>query len=76
MTLPGGAACDWPPSRTCAPTPYVFTQTILPLLTGVTPRQIRDAVGLSISYARRILAGRYIPHPIHWTAIRKLARQS
>jgi hypothetical protein len=41
-------------------------------LAGVRALDVRDATGLSISYCRRVLRGEYVPHPMHWDAVKAL----
>jgi len=63
----------WERAHPTSPNPHVFAESILPKLAGVSPRAVCDATGLSISYSRRVLQGRYVPHPMHWSALGDLA---
>lgn len=62
----------WEAAHPTSPNPHIFVQTIWPHLAGVDPHALRGATGLSISYCRRVLRGQYVPHPMHWDALRKL----
>lgn len=64
----------WEAAHPSIPAPHVFTETIWPLLKNVTAQEVRASTGLSISYCRRVLRGRYVPHAMHWEALRKLAK--
>ncbi|MDB4912910.1 MAG: hypothetical protein JWM95_554 [Gemmatimonadetes bacterium] len=63
---------EWEAEHPVIPASHVFTQSILPHLTGVRAQDVRDATALSISYCRRVLRGQFIPHPMHWDALRSL----
>ena len=52
------------------------SREVFPTLAGVRAPDLRDATGLSISYCRRVLRGQYIPHPMHWEAIKALSRNA
>jgi CRISPR-associated endonuclease Cas1 len=65
----------WEASRPVIPALHIFAQSVLPMLEGVRAQDIRDATALSISYCRRVLRGQYTPHPMHWEAIKALARR-
>ena len=54
--------------------PERFRSEILPGLASVPLSRIAEATGMSISAASKIRAGRRIPHPRHWVALRILAR--
>jgi CRISPR-associated endonuclease Cas1 len=64
---------EWEAAHRTIPASHVFTETLWPLLKSVTAQQVRASTGLSISYCRRVLRGQYVPHPMHWEALRKLA---
>ena len=64
----------WEAAHPVIPASHVFTHSILPTLEGVPAQEVRDATALSISYCRRVLRGQFIPHPMHWDAIRALSR--
>ena len=49
-----------------------FGIEILPALALIPINRISKATGLSIRYASLIRAGEYIPHPVHYPALRKL----
>jgi hypothetical protein len=66
----------WEAAHPARPTPHVFMQTIWPQLDGITAQAVREATGLSISYCRRVLRGQYVPHPMHWAAIRTLTESA
>jgi hypothetical protein len=63
----------WEAAHPTIPAPHVFASTILPTLAKVRAQDARDATGLSISYCRRLLRGQYIPHPMHWDTLKRLA---
>jgi CRISPR-associated endonuclease Cas1 len=50
----------------------VYTHKIQPLLAGVANPAIMSAIGISVSYAVAIRAGRRRPHPRHWQALAEL----
>jgi hypothetical protein len=64
---------EWQAAHRTIPASHVFTESVWPRLKDVSAQQVRAATGLSISYCRRVLRGQYIPHPMHWDALRKLA---
>ena len=64
----------WEAAHPVVPSPHVFAQAVLPTLEGVRAQDVRDATALSISYCRRVLRGQFIPHPMHWDAIKALSR--
>jgi CRISPR-associated endonuclease Cas1 len=53
--------------------PAVFQTEILPVLIGLSARQVAKRVGISVTYAAGILNGRVVPHPRHWAALVGLA---
>lgn len=53
------------------PDPEVFTRQILPLLEGVSLREMKAATGLSVTMCAKVRHG-YVPHPRHWEALRLL----
>jgi CRISPR-associated endonuclease Cas1 len=50
----------------------VYTRRIQPLLAGIANPVIMAALGVSVSYALAIRAGRRRPHPRHWKELAKL----
>ena len=64
----------WEAAHPVIPASHVFAQSVLPMLEGVRAQNVRDAMALSISYCRRVLRGQFIPHPMHWEAIKALSR--
>jgi hypothetical protein len=50
----------------------VYTQKIQPLLAGVANPVIMSALGVSVTYAVAIRAGRRRPHPRHWEALAQM----
>jgi CRISPR-associated endonuclease Cas1 len=66
----------WEAAHPNIPSPARFSAEILPKLSGVRAQDIRDATGLSISYCRRVLRGQYVPHPMHWVAVKALAKRT
>lgn len=64
----------WEAAHRTIPAPHVFTETVWPRLKSVSAQQVRASTGLSISYCRRVLRGQYVPHAMHWEALRKLAK--
>ncbi|HWY59398.1 MAG TPA: CRISPR-associated endonuclease Cas1 [Terriglobales bacterium] len=50
-----------------------YTKRIQPLLAGVANPVIMSALGVSVTYAVAIRAGRRRPHPRHWRALAELA---
>jgi hypothetical protein len=52
--------------------PEWFRSEILPGLASVTLSRIAEATGMSISAASKIRAGRRVPHPRHWVALKAL----
>jgi hypothetical protein len=51
----------------------VYTRKIQPLLVGIANPVIMSALGVSVTYAVAIRAGRRRPHPRHWQVLAKLA---
>lgn len=66
----------WEAKHPSVPSAHVFSKDILPLLSNIRAPELRAVTGLCRSYCGRILRGQYIPHPMHWEAIRKLAHRS
>jgi len=62
----------WEAKHPSVPSPQVFANEIFPLLAAVRAPEVRAATGLCRSYCGRILRGQYIPHPMHWDAIKAL----
>ena len=62
----------WEAAHPVIPSPQRFATEILPTLAAVRAQDVRDATGLSISYCRRVLRGQFVPHPMHWDAVRAL----
>jgi hypothetical protein len=49
-----------------------YTRKIQPLLAGIANPVIMSALGVSVTYAVAIRAGRRRPHPRHWGALAEL----
>lgn len=49
-----------------------YTRKIQPLLTGIANPVIMSTLGVSVTYAVAIRAGRCKPHPRHWEALARL----
>jgi len=49
-----------------------YTSRIQPLLAGVANPAIMSALGVSVTYAAAIRAGRRRPHPRHWLKLAEL----
>ncbi len=64
------AALEWDKNHPTRPDPTEFTRDILPHLTGVSYSALSRASGLSRRYCKLIATGQYVPHPMHWNAIR------
>ena len=64
----------WEAEHPSIPSSHVFANDIFPTLAHLRAPQLRAVTGLCRSYCSRILRGQYIPHPMHWDAIRRLAR--
>jgi hypothetical protein len=64
------AALEWDKSHPVRPDPTEFTRDILPHLDGVSYSALSRASGLSHRYCKLIATGQYVPHPVHWNAIR------
>ena len=62
----------WEAAHPIIPSPHIFAREILPTLKDVRAQAVRDATGLSMSYCRRVLRGQYIPHAMHWDALKTL----
>jgi CRISPR-associated endonuclease Cas1 len=54
----------------------VYAQKIQPLLAGIANPVIMSALGVSVTYAVAIRAGRRRPHPRHWKALAELVGAS
>jgi len=65
----------WEAAHPSRPNKQVFATTIWPLLQGVDARRVRDATGLSTQFARYVLRGKQVPHPMHWDVIARLTRE-
>jgi hypothetical protein len=57
-------------------TEEVYFGDIQPLLAGFTNKVVASALGVSISYASAVRAGRRVPHPRHWQTLAGLANFS
>jgi CRISPR-associated endonuclease Cas1 len=64
------AALEWDKNHPVRPDPDEFTRDILPHLAGVSYSALSRASGLSRRYCKLIATGQYVPHPVHWDAIR------
>jgi CRISPR-associated endonuclease Cas1 len=53
----------------------VFEREILPRLQGIPLAELQRATGLSHTYVSAIRRGKYVPHPQHWPAFRRLAER-
>ena len=73
-TQRAAAIREWESKHPTVPSAHVFATDILPTLANVRAPERRAVTGLCRSYCGRILRGQYIPHPMHWDAIRALAR--
>ena len=61
---------DWQPSSLPAwLNEETYTRKIQPLLAGIANPVIMSALGVSVTYAVAIRAGRRRPHPRHWEAL-------
>lgn len=68
------ARWSWEPSSLPAwPTEEVYANKIQPQLKDIANPVIMSALGLSVTYAVAIRAGRRRPHPRHWEALAKLS---
>ncbi|MBA2684040.1 MAG: CRISPR-associated endonuclease Cas1 [Gemmatimonadaceae bacterium] len=65
---------EWEAKHPAIPAAHVFATEIFPTLANLRAPDVRAATGLCRSYCGRILRGQYIPHPMHWDAIRALSR--
>lgn len=65
----------WEARHPSIPSAHIFATDIYPTLSKVRAPEVRDATGLCRSYCGRILRGQYIPHPMHWEALRNLGRE-
>jgi hypothetical protein len=67
------ARSAWPPSSLPAwLNEEIYADKIQPLLAGIANPVIMLALGVSVTYAVAIRAGRRRPHPRHWEALAKL----
>ena len=55
------------------PDAEVFKAEILPHLQDLPLTKLEQATGLSKQYCSHVRRGRYVPHPRHWDALRRLA---
>jgi hypothetical protein len=53
----------------------VFEREILPGLQSIPLAELQRATGLSHTYVSAIRAGKYVPHPQHWPAFRRLVER-
>ena len=53
-------------------TEEVYREKIQSRLAGITVPAIASALGVSLPYAAKIRAGRYLPHPRHWLRLARL----
>ena len=72
-TQRAAAIREWEAKHPTIPSAHIFATEILPTLSKVRAPEVRDATGLCRSYCGRILRGQYVPHPMHWAALKKLA---
>jgi hypothetical protein len=71
------ARWSWEPSSLAAwLNEEVYTRKIQPLPAGIANPVIMSALGVSVTYAVAIRAGRRRPHPRHWEALAKLVGMS
>jgi CRISP-associated protein Cas1 len=54
----------------------VFEREILPSLQSIPLAELQRATGLSHTYVSAIRRGKYVPHPQHWPAFRRLAERN
>ncbi len=64
------AEAEWDRLHPDTPDPSTFTTDILPLIQHVSNRALSRATGLSVTWCAAIKAGRAVPHPRHWEAMR------
>lgn len=64
------AALEWDKNHPARPDPAEFTRDILPHMDGVSYSALSRASGLSRRYCKLVATGQYVPHPVHWDAIR------
>jgi CRISPR-associated endonuclease Cas1 len=64
------AVNEWNRENAVRPDPAEFTQDILPLLAGTSMSRLARETGLSRRYIKLIVTGEYVPHPMHWDALR------
>jgi hypothetical protein len=53
----------------------VFEREILPGIRRVPLAELQRETGLSHTYVSDIRRGKYVPHPQHWPAFRRLAER-
>jgi CRISPR-associated endonuclease Cas1 len=53
-----------------------FHRDIAPRLKMLPVESLADATGLSVTFCKAIRAGRGVPHPMHWAALRRLAERA
>jgi hypothetical protein len=64
----------WQAAHPTVPSIASFRRTILPSLRRVTVAAIARATGMSRPYCSAVRAGRRVPHPVHWEALKAIGR--
>jgi hypothetical protein len=64
------AVATWDRRHLTRPDPVEFTDTILPLIQGISQSALSRQTGLSRRYCKLIQTGEAVPHPMHWDAFR------
>jgi CRISPR-associated endonuclease Cas1 len=63
---------EWEEQNESLPSRAVFRRELSEALRSVSIGDIRNATGLSHSACHQIRRGRFVPHPLHWPALREL----
>lgn len=66
----------WERANGGRPSADTFTREIAPKLKSFPIRALMEATGLGEGFCKGIRAGRSIPHPMHWAALRALIARS
>ena len=74
LVTPGAAHAAWRAAHSVTPNPQQFTKEIWPFIRELPVAILMHASGLSDKMCLRIRRGVGTPHPMHWEALRALAR--
>jgi hypothetical protein len=65
----------WDATNEATNDPSTFARDVAPLLQTIPIQLLIQGTGLSAIYCRQVRAGKRVPHPRHWDALRSIAQQ-